>query len=34
VAITRTEPAYAGRPEVREVEALYVDAIAAAQCHI
>lgn len=34
VAIARTEPAYAGRPEVREVEALYVEAIAAAQRHI
>jgi len=34
VVIARTEPAYAGRPEVREVEALYVDAIAAARRHI
>lgn len=31
VSIARTEPAYAGRPAVREVEALYLDAIAAAQ---
>lgn len=31
VAISRTEPAYAGRAEVREVEALYVDMIAAAR---
>lgn len=31
VAITRTAPAYNGRPEAREVEALYVDAIAAAR---
>jgi phospholipase D1/2 len=31
VAIARTEPAYKGSPEVREVEALYLDAIAAAQ---
>lgn len=31
VAIARTEPGYEGRPEVREVEHLYLDAIAAAQ---
>jgi phospholipase D1/2 len=31
VAIARTEPAYNGNPEVREVQALYLDAIAAAQ---
>jgi phospholipase D1/2 len=31
VAIARTEPAYNGNPGVREVEALYLDAIAAAQ---
>jgi phosphatidylserine/phosphatidylglycerophosphate/cardiolipin synthase-like enzyme/uncharacterized membrane protein YdjX (TVP38/TMEM64 family) len=31
VAISRTEPAYNGYPEVREVEALYLDAIAAAR---
>lgn len=31
VAIARTEPAYRGRPAVREVERLYVDAIAAAR---
>lgn len=31
VAITRTEPVYAGCPEVREVERLYLDAIAAAE---
>ena len=31
VAIARTEPAYAGRPEVREVRQLYLDAIAAAR---
>ncbi|HSF34411.1 MAG TPA: VTT domain-containing protein [Candidatus Tectomicrobia bacterium] len=31
VAIARTEPAYNGNSEVREVEALYLDAIAAAQ---
>jgi uncharacterized membrane protein YdjX (TVP38/TMEM64 family)/phosphatidylserine/phosphatidylglycerophosphate/cardiolipin synthase-like enzyme len=31
VAISRTDPAYAGRAEVREVEALYVDMIAAAR---
>jgi phospholipase D1/2 len=30
VAISRTEPAYDGRPEVREVEALYVDMLSAA----
>ena len=34
VSIARTDPAYAGRPEVREVEALYVDSIAAARRHI
>lgn len=31
VAVSRTEPAYDGRPEVREVETLYVDMLAAAQ---
>ena len=31
VAIARTEPAYAGNPAVREVEQLYLDAIAAAR---
>jgi phospholipase D1/2 len=31
VAIARTEPAYASRPAVREVEILFLDAIAAAQ---
>jgi phosphatidylserine/phosphatidylglycerophosphate/cardiolipin synthase-like enzyme len=31
VAIARTEPAYAGRREVREIERLYLDAIAAAR---
>jgi phospholipase D1/2 len=31
VAISRTEPAYDGRPEVREVEMLHVDMIAAAK---
>jgi phospholipase D1/2 len=31
VAIARTEPAYEGRTAVREVEALYLDAIAAAR---
>lgn len=31
VAIARTEPAWDGRPEVREPEALYLDAIAAAR---
>ena len=31
VAISRTEPAYGGRPEVREVERLYVDMLAAAK---
>jgi phospholipase D1/2 len=31
VAISRTQPAYNGNPEVREVEALYLDAIAAAR---
>lgn len=31
VAIARTEPAFKGRPEVREVEALFVAAIAAAR---
>jgi phospholipase D1/2 len=34
VVIARTEPAYAGRPEVREVEALYLDSIARARRHI
>jgi uncharacterized membrane protein YdjX (TVP38/TMEM64 family) len=31
VAISRTQPAYTGNPEIREVEALYLDAIAAAR---
>lgn len=31
VAVARTEPAFDGRPEVREVERLFVDAIAAAR---
>lgn len=31
IAIARTEPAHAGNPEVREVERLYLDAIACAQ---
>lgn len=31
VALSRTEPAYAGRPEVREVELLFADTIAAAR---
>jgi phosphatidylserine/phosphatidylglycerophosphate/cardiolipin synthase-like enzyme/uncharacterized membrane protein YdjX (TVP38/TMEM64 family) len=31
VVIARTDPAYARRPEVREVEALYLDSIAMAQ---
>jgi phosphatidylserine/phosphatidylglycerophosphate/cardiolipin synthase-like enzyme len=31
VAIARTEPAYAGRPAVREVEQLWIDGIAAAR---
>jgi phosphatidylserine/phosphatidylglycerophosphate/cardiolipin synthase-like enzyme/uncharacterized membrane protein YdjX (TVP38/TMEM64 family) len=31
VAISRTQPAYKGAREIREVEALYLDAIAAAQ---
>lgn len=31
LAISRTEPAYGGRPEVREVLALYVDMLAAAK---
>ena len=31
VAIARTEPAWRGRPEVREAEALWVDAIASAR---
>ncbi|WP_181708155.1 phospholipase D-like domain-containing protein [Chthonobacter rhizosphaerae] len=31
VAIARTNPAYDGRPEVREIERLYLDAIAAAR---
>jgi len=34
VAVARTLPAYKGRPEVREIEALYKDAIAAAQKYI
>jgi phospholipase D1/2 len=34
VAIVRTQPQYAGEPEVRESEQLYLDAIAAAQRHI
>ncbi|HZS10791.1 MAG TPA: VTT domain-containing protein, partial [Nitrospirales bacterium] len=31
IGIARTEPAYRGRPEVREVERLYLDTIAAAR---
>lgn len=31
IAIARTEPAYKGRPEVREIESLYKDAIASAR---
>lgn len=31
VALARTEPAFAGRPEIREVERLYLDSIAAAR---
>jgi phosphatidylserine/phosphatidylglycerophosphate/cardiolipin synthase-like enzyme/uncharacterized membrane protein YdjX (TVP38/TMEM64 family) len=31
VAVARTDPAWQGRPEVREVEALYIDCIAAAK---
>jgi len=34
VAIVRTQPQYAGEPEVRESEQLYLDAIAAARRHI
>lgn len=34
VAIARTEPEWGGRPGVREVETLYLDAIAAARRHI
>jgi len=34
VAISRTQPAYEGNAEVREVEALYLDAIAAARWSI
>lgn len=34
VGIARTEPAYAGRPEVREVEALYRDSIRAARRYV
>jgi len=34
VAIARTAPAYGGRPEVREVEQLYLDAIRSARSHI
>ena len=34
VAISRTEPAFDGRPGVREIRALHLDAIAAARRHI
>ena len=34
VALSRTDPAFAGRAEVREVERLYLDSIAAARRHI
>jgi phosphatidylserine/phosphatidylglycerophosphate/cardiolipin synthase-like enzyme len=34
IAIARTEPAYDGRPPVREIERLYVDSIAAARRYI
>lgn len=34
VGIARTDPAYQGHSEVREIEALYVEAIASAQKHI
>jgi len=34
LAIARTEPAYDGRPPVREIERLYVDSIAAARRYI
>jgi phosphatidylserine/phosphatidylglycerophosphate/cardiolipin synthase-like enzyme/uncharacterized membrane protein YdjX (TVP38/TMEM64 family) len=34
VAISRTEPAFAGRPAVDEVRMLYLDAIAAARHHV
>lgn len=34
VAIARTEPSYKGRPEVREVEAAFLDSIAAARQRI
>jgi phospholipase D1/2 len=34
VAIARTQPAWDGRPEVREVEALFVEMIAASRCSI
>jgi phosphatidylserine/phosphatidylglycerophosphate/cardiolipin synthase-like enzyme/uncharacterized membrane protein YdjX (TVP38/TMEM64 family) len=34
VALSRTDPAFAGRSEVREVERLYLDSIAAARRHI
>jgi phosphatidylserine/phosphatidylglycerophosphate/cardiolipin synthase-like enzyme len=34
IAIARTEPAYDGRPPVREIERLYVDSIAAAQRYV
>ncbi|HEX9777094.1 MAG TPA: hypothetical protein VGA63_03030, partial [Geopsychrobacteraceae bacterium] len=34
VAISRTEPAFKNRPEIREIQSLYVDAIAAAEKYI
>jgi len=34
VGIARTEPAFEGRPEVREVEALYAASLAAARRHV
>lgn len=34
VAIARTEPAYKNRPEIREVQRLFEDAVAAAERHI
>lgn len=34
IAIARTNPDYDGVPEVREVERLYIDSIAAARCYI
>jgi len=34
VAVARTEPAYKGRPEVREVEVAFLDSIAAARDYI